>query len=195
MGMSIQIGATVGDYQVIAVLGRGGMGKVFRVRSLLTLREEAMKVVSPDLEGRPELADRFLREIRVHASLEHPNIAALRAALRVDDQIVMILDLVDGVGLDEKIRTGPLDPAAAVGYISQVLSALAFAHGRGVVRTLREAGFGRTRAWDAAPLLRRSDPDIPPGARTYYLARKASSPSRLQSKAVTQPEHRHRSRH
>ena len=133
MSMSFQIGATVGDYEVIGVLGRGGMGKVFRVRSLLTLREEAMKVVSSDLEDRPELADRFLREIRVHASLEHPNIAALHAALRVNDEIVMILELVDGVGLDEKIRSGPLDPSSVASYVTQVLAALAFAHGHGVV--------------------------------------------------------------
>jgi hypothetical protein len=148
--MNIQVGATVGDYEVIGVLGRGGMGKVFRVRSALTLREEAMKVVSPDLEGRPELADRFLREIRVHASLEHPNIAALRAALRVDDQIVMILELVDGVGLDEVAQGGLVRPDTLVSYMSQVLSALAYAHERGVVhRDIKPGNILVTRAGQA----------------------------------------------
>ncbi len=148
--MTIQIGTTVGDYEVTGVLGRGGMGKVFRVRSVLTLREEAMKVVSPDLESRPELADRFLREIRVHASLEHPNIAALRAALHNDDQIVMILELVDGVGLDEMLKHGPVNPTAVVSYMGQVLSALAYAHGRGVVhRDIKPANILVTRGGQA----------------------------------------------
>ena len=99
--MPIQIGDVLGDYQVTGVLGRGGMGKVFRVRSLITEREEAMKVVLPDLEEDPELADRFLREIKVHASLQHPNIAALHTALRIEDRLVMILELVEGVSLEE----------------------------------------------------------------------------------------------
>jgi len=131
--MAIQIGDTIGDYQVVAVLGRGGMGKVFRVRNLLSNREEAMKVVAPEVDDSPELAERFLREIRVHASLEHPNIAALRTAFRVDDRIIMLLELVEGVSLEEKIREGPMDAPAAVRVMDQVLSALVFAHARGVI--------------------------------------------------------------
>jgi eukaryotic-like serine/threonine-protein kinase len=131
--MPIRIGDILGDYQVTGVLGRGGMGKVFRVRSLLTEREEAMKVVLPDVEENAELVDRFLREIKVHASLRHPNIAELRTALRIEDRLVMILELVEGVSLEERLREGPIDVASAAGYITQVLSALAFAHDRGVI--------------------------------------------------------------
>ena len=131
--MALQIGDRVGDYRVTGVLGHGGMGKVFRVRSLLTDREEAMKVVLPDLAGNPELADRFLREIKVHASLQHPNIASLHAALRIEDRLVMILELVEGVSLEQRLRDGPLDVAPAVDCTMQVLSALAFAHDRGVI--------------------------------------------------------------
>ena len=61
--MPIQIGDILGDYQVTGVLGRGGMGKVFRVRNLVSDREEAMKIVLPDLSENAALADRFLREI------------------------------------------------------------------------------------------------------------------------------------
>ncbi|MGO9258581.1 MAG: serine/threonine-protein kinase [Bryobacteraceae bacterium] len=128
--MPIQIGDIFGDYQVTGVLGRGGMGEVYRVRSLLTDREEAMKVV---LNEDPALADRFLREIKVHASLQHPNIAALHAALRIEQRIVMILELVEGVSLEETLRRGPIEAPVAVHYINQVLGALAFAHGRGVI--------------------------------------------------------------
>ena len=109
------------------------MGKVFRVRSLITDRDEAMKIVLPDFDEDPALGDRFLREIKVHASLQHPNIAALHTAQRIGERLVMILELVEGAGLDEKIRQGPLDISLAVGYMSQVLSALAYAHERGVI--------------------------------------------------------------
>ena len=122
--MPIQIGDVLGDYQVTGLLGRGGMGKVFRVRSLLTDREEAMKVVLPDLDDNPALADRFLREIKVHASLQHPNIAALHAALRIENRLVMILELVEGASLEERLRRGPLPVSEATGYIAQVLAAL-----------------------------------------------------------------------
>ncbi len=131
--MAIQIGDILGDYQVTGILGRGGMGKVFRVRSLLTDREEAMKIVLPDLDENPALADRFLREIKLHASLQHPNIAALRTALRIGGRLVMILELVDGVSLEETLRYGPMDIPQAVGYAVQALAALAFAHERGVI--------------------------------------------------------------
>jgi eukaryotic-like serine/threonine-protein kinase len=131
--MAIQIGDIFGDYQITGVLGRGGMGKVFRVRSLLTGREEAMKIVLPDLDEDPALADRFLREIKVHASLQHPNIAALYTALRIDDRLVMILELVEGVSLEEMLRRGQVEVPVAVHYITQVLAALGFAHERGVI--------------------------------------------------------------
>jgi hypothetical protein len=77
--------STAGDYQVIGILGAGGMGKVFKVRNVISDRQEAMKVLLPDLATAPDLANRFLREIKVTASLDHPNIAALRTAVRVDN--------------------------------------------------------------------------------------------------------------
>ena len=131
--MPIKIGDVLGDYQVTGVLGRGGMGKVFRVRSLVSDREEAMKVVLPDLAEDPALTERFLREIKVHASLQHPNIAAMHTALRIGGQLVMIMELVDGVSLEETLRHGPLEIPMAVQYLHQILTALAFAHNRGVV--------------------------------------------------------------
>jgi eukaryotic-like serine/threonine-protein kinase len=131
--MAIQIGDVLGDYRIIGVLGRGGMGKVYRVRSLITDREEAMKIVLPDLDEDPALADRFLREIKVHASLQHPNIAALHTALRIGDRLVMMLELVEGISLEEALRRGPLELSVAIHYIAQILEALSFAHERGVI--------------------------------------------------------------
>ena len=131
--MSLQVGDTVGDYEIVGVLGKGGMGTVFRVRNVLSDRIEAMKVVLPDLSADPGLADRFLREIRLHASLEHPNIAALRTALRIDNQVLMIMELVEGVSLDERLRHGHLDVMCSLRYVYQVLSALDLAHSRGII--------------------------------------------------------------
>jgi len=131
--MPIQIGDILGDYQVTGVLGRGGMGKVFRVRSLVTDREEAMKVVLPDLDDNPGFADRFIREIKVHASLQHPNIAALHTALRIEGRLVMILELIEGISLEEMLQRGPVEVSVAVHYVNQLLAALSFAHERGVI--------------------------------------------------------------
>ena len=145
--MSFQIGDTVGDYEIVGVLGRGGMGKVFRVRNLISDRIEAMKIVLPDLEADPDLATRFLREIKVHATLDHPNIARLRTALRIDNRILMILELVDGASLDEKLGQGALPASEAINYGSQMLSALAYAHSLGVIhRDLKPANILVTRS-------------------------------------------------
>ena len=131
--MALQIGDIVGDYEIIGTLGKGGMGTVFRVRNLLSDRVEAMKVALPDLNADPALADRFLREIRLHASLEHPHIAGLRTALRIDNQVLMIMELVEGASLDEHLRQGPLELKSAIRYVDQVLSALDLAHSRGII--------------------------------------------------------------
>lgn len=131
--MNLQIGSTVGDYQIVGMLGAGGMGKVFKVRNVISDRIEAMKVLLPDLASDTELADRFMREIKVQASLEHPHIAALHTALRIDNQLLMLMEFVDGQTLEQKLKDGPLPVAKAVEYISQVLSALDYAHSRGVV--------------------------------------------------------------
>src|SRR5579872_4648419 len=131
--MELEIGSTVGDYQVISVLGAGGMGKVYKVRNVISDRFEAMKVLLADLEHAPDLADRFMREIKLHASLDHPNIAALRTAVRVENQLLMVMEMVDGITLQQKLQQGPLPPPTAVDYVMQVLSALEYAHDRSVV--------------------------------------------------------------
>jgi hypothetical protein len=131
--MNLEIGSTVGDYQVVGTLGAGGMGQVYKVRNVISDRVEAMKVLLPDLVNQPDLADRFLREIKVQASLEHPNIAALHTAIRVENQLLMLMEFVEGVTLDQKLKDGPLPAAEAVNYIMQVLAALDYAHTRGVV--------------------------------------------------------------
>src|SRR3970282_318644 len=97
--MSFKAGDVIGDYEVIGALGAGGMGEVYKVRNTLSDRLEAMKVLLPQSVGSAEQAERFLREIRLQAALDHPNIAALRTALRRGDQLGMIVELVEGTSL------------------------------------------------------------------------------------------------
>src|ERR1700726_3972700 len=98
----------IGDYQILDELGSGGMGRVWRVRNVITDRIEAMKILLPDLAGRQELAARFQREIKVLAALDHPNIAALRTALTLDNQLVMIMEYVEGTTLTQRMQQGPV---------------------------------------------------------------------------------------
>jgi serine/threonine-protein kinase len=74
-----------------------------------------------------------MREIKLLASLSHPNIAALHTALRLDNQLLMVMEFVEGRTIEDRLKDGPIPPGEAAGYICQALSALAFAHERGVV--------------------------------------------------------------
>jgi len=123
----------IGDYEVIRELGHGGMGEVYLVRNVLSDRVEAMKVLLPSLAGRSEFVARFMREIKVLASLDHPNIAALRTAFTAEDQFVMIMEYVEGTTLAEHLEKGPFLPSEALNYTGQVLAALSYAHGKHVI--------------------------------------------------------------
>ncbi len=129
----MNIGERIGDYEIVQVLGAGGMGQVYKVRNVLSDRIEAMKVLLPNLEGDPGLADRFLNEIKVQATLDHPNIAKLHTAMKINNQLVMVMEFVDGTSLSQILQRGPLPPSAAAAYSVQVLDALAYAHARGVI--------------------------------------------------------------
>src|SRR3981081_63896 len=126
--MANDIGDRIGDYQIVEVLGAGGMGKGYKVRNVISERIEAMKVLLPNLEGDPELADRFMREIKVQASLDHPNIAGLHTAQRINNQLVMVMEFVEGVTLEQLLKQGPIPLGEAIDHISAVCSALDYAH-------------------------------------------------------------------
>ena len=133
MSQDYAVGQKLGDYEILGILGAGGMGKVYKVRNTISDRVEAMKILLPDLAGQKDLADRFLREIKVLASLHHPNIASLRTALTLDNQLVMIMEFVDGVTLSSRLHQGAIPPALAVKYIDQVLDALSYAHKQNII--------------------------------------------------------------
>ena len=125
-------GTRVGDYEILNAIGAGGMGEVYRVRNVISDRIEAMKVLLPSLSQQPDLAERFTREIRVQATMQHPNIAGLNTAFHFNNQLVMIMVYVDGVPLDERLRQGPIPLPDCLDYVIQVLRALSYAHQRGI---------------------------------------------------------------
>ena len=131
--MSFQIGDSVEAYKIISMVGNGGMGEVFKVEHSLTRRSEAMKVLLSDRISAEEQRQRFLREIRVQASLNHPNIAAVHNAFWVGDELVMVMELVEGDSLQLLLDCGPVPIAAGLDYMCQVLTALTCAHAHGVI--------------------------------------------------------------
>jgi eukaryotic-like serine/threonine-protein kinase len=131
--MQLQPGDRIGDFQILDVLGAGGMGRVYKVQNVFSERIEAMKVLLPNLISDPELLDRFMREIKVQASLKHNNIAALYGATRIDNQLVMLMEYIEGETLEKYMSKGPVPLTRGLDYIMQVLSALAYAHQLGVV--------------------------------------------------------------
>jgi len=133
MTAEFNVGQHIGDYEILSILGVGGMGKVYKVRNLISDRVEAMKILLPDLGSNQSLADRFLREIRLLATLNHPNIAALRTALTYENQLAMIMEFVEGETLANRLARAPLSTADAVNYADQVLSALSYAHKQNII--------------------------------------------------------------
>jgi serine/threonine protein kinase len=130
---NLEVGKTVGDYEIIGLLGHGGMGKVFKVRNVISDRVDAMKSLLSYGDGESEAAERFIREIKVLAKLEHPNITSFRTAFRANDEVLMIMEYVDGSSLSRKLVQHRLELGRAVDYASQVLSALSHAHQSGVL--------------------------------------------------------------
>jgi eukaryotic-like serine/threonine-protein kinase len=127
-----ETGQRVGDYEVLAPLGVGGMGRVYKVRNVISNREEAMKILLPDFASDPDLAARFMAEIRTLAGLDHPGIAQLRTAFQYNNQFVMVMEYVEGTTLEKLGAQTRIPVDHILDYATQVLAALSYAHGRGV---------------------------------------------------------------
>ena len=128
-----ETGVIIDSYRIVGTLGSGGMGQVYRVEHTLTRRQDAMKVLAGGRQAAGGQAQRFLREIQLQASLNHPNIAAVHDAFWMEDDLVMIMELVEGVTLQSVLKAGRLPLASAFNYAKQVLVALQYAHEHGVV--------------------------------------------------------------
>ena len=131
--MSFRIGDTVGTYKIVAAIGSGGMGEVFRVEHAVTRRVEAMKILAADTSCTREQDQRFLREIQLQAHLSHPHIAAVHNAFWQDGHLIMIMELIGGSSLRSVLERGRLPLPSAIDYACQALEALDYAHAAGVV--------------------------------------------------------------
>ena len=128
-------GTRVGDYEVVGTLGYGGMGEVYRVRHAISDRIEAMKLLRAGPASgtqAQEMMDRFVREIRLLATLQHPNIATFHTAFRHEQELAMVMECVEGEDLGRRLQTG-LTLEESLRYTRQVLEALRYAHARGIV--------------------------------------------------------------
>ena len=128
-----RIGTELAGYRVEALIGRGGMGVVYRAQDLALDRDVALKLLAPHLADDVSFRERFLTESRVAASLEHPNVVPIHDAGEIDGQLYIAMRLVEGSDLKAVLREGPLEPARAVRILEQVAGALDAAHARGLV--------------------------------------------------------------
>jgi len=164
--MGVAAGTRLGGYQIVALLGTGAMGEVYRARDSKLNRDVALKVLPATFAADAERLGRFRREAQVLASLNHPNIGAIYGLEDSTDAHALILELVDGPTLADRIAQGPMSIDEARSVARQIADALDAAHERGVVHrdlkpanikirtdgTVKVLDFGLAKALDRAGL-------------------------------------------
>src|SRR5215831_10815983 len=140
-------GRQFGSFQILSLLGEGGMGEVFRARDLTLGRDVAVKIVSATIGHDASRQSRFEREARLLASLNHPNIAAIYAVDSVDSSPALVLELIEGPTLADRLLSGPLPIDDVIAIARQLVDALDAAHEKGIVhRDLKPANIKITSA-------------------------------------------------
>ncbi len=127
------VGDSLLGYEIEALIGRGGMGVVYRARDRALDRNVALKLIAPELAAFTGFRARFLAESRLAASLEHPNVVPIYAAGEQDDLLYIAMRYVEGSDLKRILVDGPLPPDRTIAICSQVASALDAAHDLGLV--------------------------------------------------------------
>jgi serine/threonine-protein kinase len=136
----MDVGTRLSHYTITAKIGEGGMGQVFRAEDSNLKRDVALKVLPPQLAGDAERMARLEREAQLLAQLEHPNIAAIHGLEEADGNRFLVMQLVEGENLHERLDAGPLPVEEALQYALQIARALESAHEKGVVhRDLKPA--------------------------------------------------------
>src|SRR3990172_8537627 len=131
--MSLGHGQRLGPYEVVSLLGAGGMGQVFRARDTRLGREVALKVLPDELAGSAERRSRLEHEAKLLASLNHPRIAALYDVLDFEGSPVLVMEVVEGETLFERLSRGPLPLKQALEFALPIAEALEAAHERGIL--------------------------------------------------------------
>src|SRR6266849_3335814 len=138
--MSLPAGAKIGRYEIVALLAAGGMGEVYRGRDSHLGRDVALKVLLPKFAADSERMVRFQREAQVLASLNHPNIAALYGIEESGGVRALVMELVEGPTIAERIADGAIPIDEALPIARQIAEALEAAHEKGIIhRDLKPA--------------------------------------------------------
>jgi eukaryotic-like serine/threonine-protein kinase len=170
--MTLSAGTRLGPYEILSPLGAGGMGEVYKARDTRLGREVAVKVLPESVASDPERLARFEREARLVASLNHPHIAAIYGLEDSTSVKALVLELVEGPTLQDRIAVGPIPVEEALAIARQMAEALEAAHEKGIIHRdlkppnvkLTEEGkvkildFGLAKALD--PIAGASSPDM-----------------------------------
>ena len=128
------LGSVIGDYKIQQKIGSGGMGVVYRGLHVRLGQVVAVKDLSPELASDPEMRQRFIREARIQAQLNHPNVVNVHNLLEHDGRLLLVMEFVEGETLDKLIQdNGALPYDKAIEIIRPVLDALSFMHSKGVI--------------------------------------------------------------
>ena len=151
--MRLSSGTRIGPYEIVASLGAGGMGEVYRARDIRLNREVAVKVQPISLRADPALRARFEREAQALAALNHPHIAAIYDVIVVSDHRAIVMELVAGSTLAERMALGPVLLRDAIRYGIHISDALSVAHAAGIVhRDLKPSNIVITESGSAKVL-------------------------------------------
>ena len=138
--MTLKPGQSLGPHEILASIGAGGMGEVYRARDTKLNRDVAIKILLPEVANDPDRLARFSREAQVLASLNHPNIAAIYGLEESGDTRALVMELVEGPTLADRIVQGAISLADSLPIARQIADALEAAHEQGVVhRDLKPA--------------------------------------------------------
>src|SRR6202521_3688696 len=122
--MALTSGTKLGPYEIVALLGAGGMGEVYRARDTRLDRNVAVKVLPANLSSDPSLRQRLEREAKAVSKLSHPHICTLHDIGHQDGIDYLVMELVDGETLEQRLTKGPLPPEQTIRYASQIADAL-----------------------------------------------------------------------
>src|SRR5499427_10652289 len=138
--MAITIGTRLGSYELTALLGKGGMGEVYRARDAKLKRDVAIKILPDEFSRDDDRVSRFQREAETLASLNHPNIAAIYDLQEANCCRFLILELIEGETLADRIARGPILLEEALDIGQDIWGALEAAHEKGIIhRDLKPA--------------------------------------------------------
>src|SRR5215475_13469895 len=126
--MSLQTGTRLGLYEIVAAIGAGGMGEVYRARDIKLGRDVALKILPTSVTSDPERVARFRREAHILAALNHPHIGAIYGLDESNGTQFLVLELVDGESLDKRIARGRIPVDEALEIARQIAEALEAAH-------------------------------------------------------------------